>query len=225
MWLAEGKSSPAKVVPLGRNPRRNETILEMTVFEGRNREIRRVFAKVGLIVRRLLRISIGPLELKGLQPGEARSMTRQELKFVDDAQRMYAANKEAWDAEFPGAREEGRVWRPAAARRSPQAGRAAAAAAAAAGSGVPGVGGGGRFGCRGSAIVPATATAAGSAASATVRATATVPAWATAPATDVRRRAAPSTTPRAATRPAVPAARRPAVPGAVTGALRAVTSP
>lgn len=101
VWLAEGKSSPAKVVPLGRNPRQNETILEMTIFEGRNREIRRVFAAIGLKVRRLLRLSIGPLEIGDLKPGEAREVKREQLGFVDEALRLYEANKEAWDAELP----------------------------------------------------------------------------------------------------------------------------
>lgn len=145
VWLAEGKSSPAKVVPLGRNPRRNETILEMTVFEGRNREIRRVFAKVGLTVRRLLRISIGPLELKGLQPGEARSLERGELKFVDDAQRLYMANKEAWDAEFPTPEPQPRVWRPRGPKKQP-GGRGGRSGGPRQGGGRFGGGGGGRFG-------------------------------------------------------------------------------
>lgn len=101
VWLAEGKSSPAKVVPLGRNPRQNETILEMTIFEGRNREIRRVFAAIGLKVRRLLRLSIGPLEVGDLKPGEAREVKRDQLGFVDEALRLYEANREAWDAELP----------------------------------------------------------------------------------------------------------------------------
>jgi hypothetical protein len=103
------------VQPLGRNQRRNETILEMTVFEGRNREIRRVFARVGLDVRRLLRISIGPLELADLQPGEARPLTRADLKFVDDARRMYEANKAAWDAELP--QPEPKKWTPRPPRK------------------------------------------------------------------------------------------------------------
>ncbi len=110
VWLAEGKSSPAKVVPLGRNPRRNETILEMTIFEGRNREIRRVFANIGLNVRRLLRTSLGPLSLEGLQPGETREIARKDLVFVDEAKRLYEANKEVWDAELPP--PEKKVWRP-----------------------------------------------------------------------------------------------------------------
>ena len=101
VWLAEGRSSPATVKPIGRNPKRGETILEMTLFEGRNREIRRVFAKVGLTVRRLQRTSIGPLELGELEPGAYRKLRAHELKFVGEAEQMYRANQAAWDAELP----------------------------------------------------------------------------------------------------------------------------
>ena len=101
VWLAEGKSSPARVRPVARNARRDETLIEMTVYEGRNREVRRVLAKVGLTVRRLQRARIGPLDLGNLAPGQARKLDPEELEFVHEAEQLYLANKEAWDAELP----------------------------------------------------------------------------------------------------------------------------
>ena len=101
VWLAEGRSSPARVKALGRNVRRDETVLEMTVFEGRNREIRRVLARVGLKVRRLVRLKIGPLSLGELPPGGSRRLEAEELTFVREAEQLYLANKQAWDAELP----------------------------------------------------------------------------------------------------------------------------
>ena len=101
VWLAEGKASPAEIKPVGFNPRRNETVLEVVLFEGRNREIRRVFARVGLQVRRLRRTHIGPLELGELAPAAYRKLGSKDLKFVEVAERLYEANKEAWDAELP----------------------------------------------------------------------------------------------------------------------------
>lgn len=44
--------------------------LELTIQEGRNRQVRRMTAAVGLPTLRLVRIRIGPWELGGLQPGE-----------------------------------------------------------------------------------------------------------------------------------------------------------
>ena len=101
VWLAEGKASPARVRPLGKNERRQESLLEVTLFEGRNREIRRVFNKVGLRVKRLIRSSIGPLTADGLDPGRHRVLGPDDLQFVSEAEAMYLANREQWDAEMP----------------------------------------------------------------------------------------------------------------------------
>ncbi len=105
VWLAEGKSSPARVRAVGRDPRRDATLLEMTVFEGRNREIRRVLARVGLKVKRLQRTKIGPLKLGTLPPGACVKLDAAQLQFVHDAERLYAANRELWDAELPTERK------------------------------------------------------------------------------------------------------------------------
>lgn len=101
VWLSEGKASPARVRAIAKNPKRNETLVEITLFEGRNREVRRIFARVGLQVRRLLRVRLGPLELGSLPVGHHVRLTEQDLAFVREAERLYAANKESWDAEIP----------------------------------------------------------------------------------------------------------------------------
>jgi pseudouridine synthase len=107
VWLAEGRSSPARLRPVGHNPRRGESYLEMTLFEGRNREIRRVFARVGLKVKRLHRVRLGPLSLGDLPPGVYRDLRPEELAFVQEAELLYLANKEAWDAELPPEKRRG----------------------------------------------------------------------------------------------------------------------
>ena len=58
---------------------RNCTVLEMVLTEGRNRQIRRMMARLGYKVRDLLRIKIGPLSLKGLPSGAYRKLTVKEL--------------------------------------------------------------------------------------------------------------------------------------------------
>lgn len=58
---------------------RQRTRLLMQLREGRNRQIRRMMARVGHKVRKLRRIQLGPLKLKGLRPGQWRELLPQEL--------------------------------------------------------------------------------------------------------------------------------------------------
>ncbi len=57
----------------------DRTTLSITLTEGQNREIRRLMARLGFKVHRLRRVAIGPLSLKGLQPGEWRMLKRAEV--------------------------------------------------------------------------------------------------------------------------------------------------
>ncbi|NJK77326.1 MAG: pseudouridine synthase [Microcoleus sp. SU_5_6] len=54
--------------------------LEMTLTEGRNRQVRRMTAAVGFPTLRLVRSAIGHLRLEGLKPGEWRELQTEEIK-------------------------------------------------------------------------------------------------------------------------------------------------
>lgn len=56
--------------------------LEITLDEGRNRQIRRLLEALQVRVLRLLRVSIGPLELGNLKKGETRPLTSEEKKAI-----------------------------------------------------------------------------------------------------------------------------------------------
>jgi len=56
------------------------TVLRFTLYEGRNREIRKICAHHGLKLARLTRISIGDLNLAGLAPGKWRHLTEEEVE-------------------------------------------------------------------------------------------------------------------------------------------------
>jgi 23S rRNA pseudouridine2457 synthase len=89
--LKDGKTDPAKVKTIiepeiwPRDPpiRYRATIpttwLELTITEGRNRQVRRMTAAVGLPTLRLIRVSIGPWSLSGLETGQM-----SEAKIPDD---------------------------------------------------------------------------------------------------------------------------------------------
>lgn len=84
--LADGRTAPAEARCLQQEPdwlwprdppiRHRKTVpdsfVEITIREGRNRQVRRMTAAVGLPTLRLVRISIGPHRLDGLKPGQWR---------------------------------------------------------------------------------------------------------------------------------------------------------
>lgn len=67
----------ASVAIRKRSNRETHLIVELT--EGKNREIRRLFAAVGCDVTRLLRVAYGPIELGSLQPGQWRELNAAEF--------------------------------------------------------------------------------------------------------------------------------------------------
>jgi 23S rRNA pseudouridine2605 synthase len=80
IWLSEGKTQRAAVKVLGRN--NLETVLEITIRQGLNRQIRRTMARVGFKVKSLRRTHIGNIRIKGLGPGAWRPMTASEVRYL-----------------------------------------------------------------------------------------------------------------------------------------------
>jgi 23S rRNA pseudouridine2605 synthase len=75
--LAEGVAKAERVTFRSRH--KQSAVLEIVLREGRNREIRRMLAKVGHKVMRLVRVAVGPVRLGDLQPGDYRKLTREEI--------------------------------------------------------------------------------------------------------------------------------------------------
>jgi 23S rRNA pseudouridine2605 synthase len=76
--LAEGKVSVDRVRRVGTRGR--SALLEIVLSEGRNREIRRMLARLGHKVLRLTRRAIGPITDRGLRPGQYRKLRSDELE-------------------------------------------------------------------------------------------------------------------------------------------------
>jgi 23S rRNA pseudouridine2605 synthase len=72
--LEDGPTAPARVRRLGAHE------IELTIIEGRNRQVRRMCAAVGHPVRSLERVSFGPLRLGRLAPGRHRRLSSAELQ-------------------------------------------------------------------------------------------------------------------------------------------------
>ena len=58
------------------------TKVHVTITEGRNRQVRRMFESIGRTVEFLKRVSIGKLKLTGLNRGEVREMTAEEIEYL-----------------------------------------------------------------------------------------------------------------------------------------------
>jgi hypothetical protein len=58
----------------------SSTFLEITITEGRNRQVRRMIEAIGSRVRKLVRTSIGPVSIGSLEIGKYRDLSKAELK-------------------------------------------------------------------------------------------------------------------------------------------------
>ncbi len=109
IWLAEGKVRAKSVRAIGK--RGESTILEMVLAEGKNREVRRMLAKLGHKVMTLTRVAVGPITIKGLTAGQYRPLTGRE---VDLLQRVAAGQPVPmpWKSDRQPRRDSERPRRP-----------------------------------------------------------------------------------------------------------------
>ncbi len=76
--LSDGMTRPAVVKRV--RDRDKSTFLEMTITEGRNRQVRRMLEAVESRVRKLVRTAIGPVGIGDLEIGKWRELTREEIR-------------------------------------------------------------------------------------------------------------------------------------------------
>ena len=74
--LSDGPTRPAKVTRVRDGAK---SFIEMTITEGRNRQVRRMLEAVGSHVLKLVRIRIGPLALGDLEIGKHRLLAKDEV--------------------------------------------------------------------------------------------------------------------------------------------------
>ena len=83
IWLADAKTKRSSVKMLKHGP--NESVLQLVIRQGLNRQVRRMLAKVGLRVKSLKRIKIGTVNIKGLGVGKFRPLSKSELTYLRKA--------------------------------------------------------------------------------------------------------------------------------------------
>ncbi|HEX3038781.1 MAG TPA: pseudouridine synthase [Caproiciproducens sp.] len=78
MVIDDRKTAPAGIKVISQEPGR--VVMEIVLYEGRNRQIRKMCEQLGLEVARLKRIAVGSLKLGMLQPGKWRALTAEEVR-------------------------------------------------------------------------------------------------------------------------------------------------
>jgi len=73
---------PSRVKLKKVDPSKNTSMVEITVHEGKNHEVKRLFESVGFLVDKLTRERIGIFNLEGLKSGEYRKLTTKEVQIV-----------------------------------------------------------------------------------------------------------------------------------------------
>lgn len=82
-WLAEGKTGRAAVKVLKRS--RDETLIQIVIRQGLNRQIRRSIARVGFRVRGLKRTKIGNITTKGIPLKGYKKLTKAQVEYLKKA--------------------------------------------------------------------------------------------------------------------------------------------
>lgn len=75
--LEDGKTAPAKIQVLKRGP---QSEIRLTIHEGKKRQVRRMLQEIGHPVISLKRTHFGPLSLQGLNPGQYRHLSPNEIR-------------------------------------------------------------------------------------------------------------------------------------------------
>ncbi len=78
--LEDGMTAPAKVKVLSSDKKKNSSIIQISIHEGKNRQVKRMFEAIGHPVLKLKREQYGFLTLQGLSTGDARELTPHEVK-------------------------------------------------------------------------------------------------------------------------------------------------
>ena len=89
--IDDAKTAPAEVHVITQEE--NRVVLEIILYEGRNRQIRKMCEEIGLEVARLRRIAVGSVKLGMLKQGDWRDLTEDEVRKLQLAAGMIREKK------------------------------------------------------------------------------------------------------------------------------------
>lgn len=84
VYIGDRKTYPAELNIININKSKNNSLVDITIHEGRNRQVRRMFSRMGHSVLELERISQGEIELGNLKRGQWRYLTADEVKSLKE---------------------------------------------------------------------------------------------------------------------------------------------
>jgi 23S rRNA pseudouridine2605 synthase len=80
VWLSEGKTGKSSVKVIKRT--HSESLIEVVIRQGLNRQVRRIMARVGFKVMSLKRTKIGNITTKGMQIGQFKKLTKGQVDYL-----------------------------------------------------------------------------------------------------------------------------------------------
>ena len=86
VWLAEGKTGRAAVKVLRRIT--SESLIQVIIRQGLNRQVRRTIAKLGYKVKALKRTKIGNITIKGLGSGSYKKLSKAQIAYLKKTTRI-----------------------------------------------------------------------------------------------------------------------------------------
>ncbi|AHD05142.1 pseudouridine synthase [Paenibacillus larvae] len=92
--LEDGMTAPAEVEYHDIDPDKKQSVISITIYEGKNRQVRRMFEAVGYPVTRLKRVKFGSIPLVGLPRGKFRRMRKEEVQaLLNEASQSHKVQK------------------------------------------------------------------------------------------------------------------------------------
>ena len=80
LWIDGKKTAPAKATILSTDTEKGTGIVSLTIHEGWNHQVKKMFLQVGLPVQKLKRESLGFMTLENLRPGDYRELRMHEVQ-------------------------------------------------------------------------------------------------------------------------------------------------